>query len=260
MNVIETISNELKGKHLTDLEKTRYIYIRCCELFSFDYRWFYADINGDRSLKLKIANRDIDLENVNDFSVICHTATKRVLKPLINMFTSLEAKSITTEIEDHSYLIVKDNNDTVWKLDTAYGDLAKVKLNVVPTGMFANSKGSEYLKEIDAGLGYNFIEEEDYSKVLTGTNLQKIEMASKMLDESTANNYFTDANFFYKLTVRDLLDDDSMYCDDKYDFHRTSILLEGPKYFDLGKHDGKYSIKEIDMDTYNDFEKRLINR
>ena len=36
MNLLAKLDNELKDKNLTDFEKVRYIYLRTCELFSFD--------------------------------------------------------------------------------------------------------------------------------------------------------------------------------------------------------------------------------
>ena len=64
MNVIETVNEELKGRHLTDLEKLRLIYIRNCKLFSFDYRWFYTDILKDKKTKRQIEDRVIRFHQV----------------------------------------------------------------------------------------------------------------------------------------------------------------------------------------------------
>ena len=47
MNLIKTLDDELSQMHLTDFEKARYIYLRCCEIFSFDARWYFTDLLDD---------------------------------------------------------------------------------------------------------------------------------------------------------------------------------------------------------------------
>ena len=87
MDVLNLIDSELKGMHLNDFEKVRYIYLRTCELFYFDVRYHFKEYISKRKLS-KIINREIDLEDVNDFRVICHTYSEYIdiiLMILINI-------------------------------------------------------------------------------------------------------------------------------------------------------------------------------
>ena len=43
MNVLELMSKELKTKSWTTEEKARYIFLRSCELFTYDNRYLYGD-------------------------------------------------------------------------------------------------------------------------------------------------------------------------------------------------------------------------
>ena len=51
MNLIEQLSKELSTLHLNDFEKARYIYLRCCEIFSFDSRYTYASFFDDDKIR-----------------------------------------------------------------------------------------------------------------------------------------------------------------------------------------------------------------
>ena len=64
MDVIGTIDSELKTKNYNEFQKLRYIYIRGCQLFYFDSRWTFAKKFDDTELLKAIADRKIDLTNV----------------------------------------------------------------------------------------------------------------------------------------------------------------------------------------------------
>ena len=67
MNVLELLDKELKGKDWSEETKSRYLYIRSGQLFSYDQRFFYAN----NFLKKEILERQINLENVTNFRVVC---------------------------------------------------------------------------------------------------------------------------------------------------------------------------------------------
>ena len=88
MDVLNLIDSELRNMHLSDFERVRYIYLRTCELFYFDMRYYFNKYISKRVLS-KITKKEIDLTNVDDFRVICHTYSEYVLKKLINEFTNI---------------------------------------------------------------------------------------------------------------------------------------------------------------------------
>lgn len=82
MNVLATLDKELKDKNWGKGTKSRYLYLRCCELFSFDSRYnyyIYLDSFEDEILqKLKLRDRKINLEDVTDFRILCTNYTKEL--------------------------------------------------------------------------------------------------------------------------------------------------------------------------------------
>ena len=57
MNLLDMLSKELNQKDCTLEEKARYLYIRCCELFTYDPRFKFCNYipNGEK-LKNEILN------------------------------------------------------------------------------------------------------------------------------------------------------------------------------------------------------------
>ena len=45
MDLLETLHDELKDRHFSEEEKMLYIYLRTCQEFSFDDRFFYLDFS-----------------------------------------------------------------------------------------------------------------------------------------------------------------------------------------------------------------------
>lgn len=155
MNVLDTISQELQSKgSLTKDEIKRFIYLRTCQLFSYDSRYHYVDFLGTygKQLQQEILNREVDLENVTDFSVCCSSyskAYKKIVKELLN-----EEVQIMTG--GHSYGIVS----SAWgdlRVDATMGDLTRAKIGVETTGYRPIKKNPTFktdLKWIDHKLDY----------------------------------------------------------------------------------------------------------
>ena len=95
MNVLELLHQELKDKNLTTEEKAYYLYIRSCQLFSFDTRYAYWELLKDGHLfKRKICNREIDLENVDDFRVVCSSYTSYVYSELLKQLLDIDSMEV----------------------------------------------------------------------------------------------------------------------------------------------------------------------
>ena len=126
MNIKEDILTELsKNKYEDDFIKIRYIYLYVCKMFSYDVRFMYAD----KDLKNEIYKKEINIENVEDYEIVCYTFAK-VLVDTLNLF-NIDAQIIreNNNTFSHVYVIVKYRNG-VLKLDpTKRHDNTRVKLN-----------------------------------------------------------------------------------------------------------------------------------
>lgn len=126
MNIKEDILTELsKNKYEDDFIKIRYIYLYVCKMFSYDVRFMYAD----KDLKEEIYKKEIDIENVEDYEIVCYTFAK-ILVDTLNLF-NIDAQIIreNSNTFSHVYVIVKYRNG-VLKLDpTKRHDNTRVKLN-----------------------------------------------------------------------------------------------------------------------------------
>ncbi|MBR2603641.1 MAG: hypothetical protein IKE10_01255 [Bacilli bacterium] len=266
MDLINTLDNELKEKHLSDLEKMRYIYLRFCELFHFDSKWSAADIIEDKKLEDSIFYRKIDLENIDDFSIICRSGAYEVISPLIRELTNLHTNIIS--LGNHFYTEVTDDYNNRWKLDPMYGDMPRVKLGILPTGMYYVKKRGVRLEEydfdfryMDPDLGYRFIKRSEYeTKIMSPSQYGAAKEVGELLDTTKVNKHFTDASYFIhifpqlmSIPFEDIVDKDLV-------FHRIVNIEDECIQFELTKEKGLYTFKKITPERYEEVAKRLVYR
>lgn len=258
MNLLETIDDELRYRHLNDFEKARYIYLRCCELFSFDVRWKYSFITNDYKLNDELKNKRFDIENIDTDLVICYSFTRDILKRLINEFTILDC-SVKDEL-GHVFLNMECDGHT-WKLDaTDNGDLARVKLNL-PTVDFKSSI-PDYeliLDEIDLNLGFDILDEAYYQRQVAGNSFTDcIENAGYVLGNSKAKYHFSDVMLLYSLLMSKYCESSHTTCFDKdYKSHKLIEVTGEYSFFDLCKDDDEYKLKRITSNEYKRLTKTL---
>ena len=154
MNLISTLNEEITYKGLDTFEKIRYIYLRTCEIFSFDSRWYYAGILEDELLKNIVLNRPINLENITDYDVICHNYSKSIISVLLKKLVGVE-----TEIIGKSYhsFVRLTLDDTMWDLDATLSDFSRFKMQNLTSGFVPVGRVFDFyglLEEIDRNLGY----------------------------------------------------------------------------------------------------------
>lgn len=278
MDLINLLHNEMKDKHLSDLERMRYIYLRVCELFHFDTKWIVADIAGDPKLESKLAKKKIDLERIDDFSVICHTVSREVLFKLIREFTSYEARVAGNGY--HSSLEVKDNYNNRWTLDPVYGDMAKVKLGIIPTGMAYTKKRGIILNDkdvdfgyIDVDLGYRFVKKESYKYLIQSADEKEIaRQVGELLSRKDVRYHFMESDYFIdlfpaiacqnteKIIDKDLSIHRIITLDKEYSDCISTILDRHNGRFELRENDGECVFEEIDEARYNKLTKELVYR
>ena len=91
MNVLDMLSKEIQNKNWTTEEKARYLYIRSCQLFSYDERYNFTDLDAcQRFCFSKIVDRKIDLEDVTDNRVICKSYSREVLSKILLELLGIE--------------------------------------------------------------------------------------------------------------------------------------------------------------------------
>lgn len=266
MDVIYSIYKDMEGRHLSDIEKMRYIYLRVCELFHFSSKWWTTDETGDLKLEKEIMNRKIDLENVRDFSVICHTVSREVLQPLIQMLTSLETRIVGTET--HTYLEVQDGHNNRWELDASCNDMSRVKLGIIPTGMkYLRRKGirQEDL-DIDFGkedftLGYKFVPRDTYVKLFGDIIPKDLAIkVSDLLSTKPVRYHYTDATYLLELFELLNKQKNSIIVDKELKFHRLYTLDNDSGLFELHKKNGVYVFEEINQERYDEVTNKLVYR
>ncbi|MDE5539346.1 MAG: hypothetical protein K2J20_02545, partial [Bacilli bacterium] len=145
MNVLEVLYKELKEKsHLSLDAKKRFLYLRACQLFTYDTRYHYVNLLGDegKRLRAEILGRRIDLENVDDFRVCCSSfsiAYQEVLKKLLNVDSSVIG-------DGHRWVELKSDNQII-KADGTLGDLTRAKFEIRTRG-YGPYKRDEGFQEI----------------------------------------------------------------------------------------------------------------
>lgn len=259
MDVINTLNDELKDRHLTDVEKIRYIYRRCCEIFYFDSRWAFSDLWND-GLKNRIVNRKIDLENVNDYGVICHSMIREVLKPLIEELVGLDCYIEGTT--GHSFLEVEDSEEFLWSLDPSYGDMSRIKMDLPPTGMTGGYNDQRELLRMDEEMGFVNRTMSEYTQIISDLpRREKFRMIGFLLCDIKSKYNYSDANYFLTKMMTFCFAEAATYSDRDYHFHKLVSLSDDESndklYYDLSKYTNTYVITEINEEKYDSLTKTL---
>lgn len=161
MNILDMLTKELAHLDLTLEEKARYLYIRCCELFTYDPRYKFCNkIENGHILKQKILNKKINLENVTDNWIVCTSHINEVYIKLLKLLLNIEAYPVKTGLDSiHVWAEFKINGRKI-KADSALkfcSDLTRVKMKLETQEYHPipyNSNYKEDLKEIDKKIGY----------------------------------------------------------------------------------------------------------
>lgn len=207
MDVLQLLDDELKDKNNWSLEeKARYLYIRSCQLFSYDPRYqcdLFWKMYRKKKMEKEIVFKKIDLRNILDFKVVCSSYSEYVynnlLEELLNIFVFVHKGKLNGQFHEmNSFKIGKD----VYHVDaTGRGDIERIKMGL-KTYSFRKSRQLKFwndlnLKKVDKKIGY--IEDEYYKKKL----MQRINNLEREFYNLTSQNPFTEEiNYFlYKMQV-----------------------------------------------------------
>ena len=167
MDVLQLLDDELKDKNNWSLEeKARYLYIRSCELFSYDLRYrIFLNIYPRSKVTKEIVLKEIDLRNVDDFRVVCTSYSRFVFKKLLEELLAIKVK-VTGYSHKYNKFKIGFNRyvaDATWNCDlerVKFGKTTKCYYSLNITRDLNDKK----IEDIDKKIGY--IEEEYFDTKL----------------------------------------------------------------------------------------------
>lgn len=164
MNVLQMLDNELKNSNWSLDEKKRHLYIRSCQLLTYDTRHYFvkeainwSTIRNAPFLLKTIENNEIDLENMSDNRVYCLSwakAYKKMQKELLNE----ESEVVSSILEDHFWLVFGHKADA-----TDDSDLTRAKMKLCTYGYELSTSKDKFiydpltpqkLKKMDRNINY----------------------------------------------------------------------------------------------------------
>lgn len=160
MDVLQLFDNELKNKDNWSLEeKARYLYIRSCELFSYDARYkcdLFWTIYGKEVVEKEIINKKIDLRNVEDFRVICTSYSSSVINGILGELLNIIVKIHRGKFGIHQKVSFEIGQKEYYADATVGEDIAGVKIGLETEGYYNYDKTQILnLKKIDRKIGYS---------------------------------------------------------------------------------------------------------
>ena len=245
MDLVQKISNELKGKRLSEFEKMRYIYLRCCEIFSYDARWNYFTFFSNELIR-EIENKMFDLYNINDTLVICHSFSKSILKPLLDVFTTIDSTVIG---EEHSFIEAKCDGKT-WNLDATYGDFARVKMGLETEGFNEDDKVEDFTL-LDESLGFRHIDKKIYSVHEWRDGYDYMQRVAGTISRSDCRHHYTDVLYLYNyMTYLEKQDTKTIMGPDGM-LRRVIHFTGNGEEYSINKDTGEYRLTLVRKNGYN---------
>lgn len=199
MNIIKQLGKDIDNNEWDLYTKARYLYLKSCEFFTYDYRYYYGDVNLTREL----FNKQIDLENVTDNRVICGTWATQVYLPLLELI-GIKGKLVGVD-GGHQYVKFLIDDREIRADACGISDLARVKFKNSTAGFCPNCKHYDCGKilEMDKKIGYI---DNEYSSSF-------IEQEIKILEEEFYNTVdspilpYNDEFLIFKLyKIKDMLE------------------------------------------------------
>lgn len=155
MDILNVLSREIERSSWKLEDKARYLYIRSCELFSYDPRYkFIPLLDYGGQLEHTLREKQIDLSNVKESLVVCKSHAKSVYSKLLEELLNIPYENVSG---NHVYTVF---NDGVYHLKadaTEKSDIARVKMKLHTCGYHPLKEVrnyTQYLQEIDKKIHY----------------------------------------------------------------------------------------------------------
>lgn len=289
MNVLALLENELKGKNWTIDEKMRYLYLRSCELFSYDPRFFLCNaLPNGKEIQKEIREKKIDLEHVDSRWVICSSYANYVYSTLLKEL--LNKDSIVTGI-GHEYVVLEDSNKRKIVADATHGyDFTRVKMGLTTYGYYPlrhiTREFGQEIEQMDKKIGY-LKEEYNDNKIKREANklickkdiyspkellLKRLQEVERLYHSYQNIEEFSDLeNCLFYLQKHILLEDYEKITEiplfqvtDNNSWHFMKIfsvkIENSNKDYALAKEDDVYSYKEISQEQVKYFQKKMTGK
>ena len=201
MNLLEMLHEELSDKNWSTEEIARYLYIRSCEIFSYDPRYKFKNFLKDDCAN-SILNREIDLTNLEDNYVTCKSYAKFVLPKLMKELADIDVEVYGKIHFGNSFFMNNEKMDVDASGDC---DIARVKMGLSTYGyapFLPYQDFFEKLKRIDQKINYI---KDDYQEIVINSYIKdnvskqvlkdKLEAISNFLKQYSKIKYFSDAQF-----------------------------------------------------------------
>lgn len=201
MNVLDILTKELKNKNWSTEEIARYVYIRSCEIFSYDSRYKFSKLFKD-DYATSILNREIDLTNIEDNYVTCKSYSKFILPKLMKELADIDVEVYGKIHFGNSFIL---NNEEMDVDATGDCDLARVKMGLSTYGYAPFLPYQDFfknLKIIDQKINYI---KDDYQEAAINSYINdnvskqflkdKLEAISNFLKQYSKIKHFSDAQF-----------------------------------------------------------------
>jgi len=201
MNILQILDDELKNTNWSQEQKLRYIYIRSCQIFSYDSKYNFLESKKEKE---HIGNKKIDLENLTDNIVICTSYAREVLPKLINEILGIDCN----ETGNAHRWNISQIGERIMLLDaTASWDLQRVKMGLTTYGYRPMTKEYNFqkkLKEIDKDIGY--IAEDYKNKIIETRNSKLFEEYLKYSELEQADKYSYEYLVYKIYTIKEIYD------------------------------------------------------
>lgn len=157
MNLLGVLKQEIINYNIKDkLKIAQYIYIRIGELFEYDPIWLFA-INEEKEV---IRNKNIDIENVTDFKIVCFSWA-RLYTRLLHEFGIVSRAIIipkTDKNEEHAKVeVLIDGKIYIADLTASNKDIKNIKF-----GMETYYNCQIYKKPTEVNYHFNKVDEDIY--------------------------------------------------------------------------------------------------
>lgn len=194
MNVLNRLDKELQNRsHFTLSQKKRYLYLRICQMFSYDSRYHYCDLlesKERKALKEEILGKKTDLENVTDFTTVCKDYAENIYPRALLELLGIKSNSVG---EGHCWVEFEEKNQTMMA-DATQGDLTRAKFKFATRRYHPVEKNKEYnneLKKIDQEIGYiDFDYEDALLTTLVTVACDSLFTKNHMITEETKKSVF----------------------------------------------------------------------
>ena len=189
------LEQEILGKIKPDWDiftQIRYIYIRLCEIFSYNYQYTY-----DETKRLEIYNEKLNIKNIKKFEIVCSTwcyIAKELMEKIgIDAIISYEGVHVFLIIELFPYKIKLDS----MKLGN---DLTRVKIGSQTEGFIDLNDNKDFQARKTKSDLKIYKDNYLYTDVII-KNLQQEMLRENMFINEKSSEKFNDQVFFSKIDL-----------------------------------------------------------